>query len=58
MRFVRAFRISLMIVCAALALGIAASALAPEGGNWFYWRGPAADGMAVGDAPLHWGDNP
>ena len=57
MRFVRAFRISLMIVCAALALGIAASALAPEGGNWFYWRGPAADGMAVGDAPLHWGDN-
>jgi outer membrane protein assembly factor BamB len=24
--------------------------------NWSYWRGPAADGMAVGDAPVHWGD--
>jgi outer membrane protein assembly factor BamB len=24
--------------------------------NWPYWRGPAADGMAVGDAPLHWSD--
>ncbi|MGE5198529.1 MAG: PQQ-binding-like beta-propeller repeat protein [Rhodospirillaceae bacterium] len=23
-------------------------------GDWPYWRGPAADGMAVGDAPLHW----
>jgi outer membrane protein assembly factor BamB len=23
---------------------------------WSYWRGPAADGMAVGDAPLHWSD--
>jgi outer membrane protein assembly factor BamB len=25
-------------------------------GDWPYWRGPAADGMAVGDAPLHWSD--
>ena len=25
-------------------------------GEWPYWRGPAADGMAVGDAPLHWSD--
>ncbi len=24
--------------------------------DWPYWRGPAADGMAVGDAPLHWSD--
>ena len=23
---------------------------------WPYWRGPAADGMAVGDAPLNWSD--
>jgi outer membrane protein assembly factor BamB len=23
-------------------------------GDWPYWRGPAADGMAVGDAPLNW----
>ena len=28
----------------------------PESAYWSYWRGPAADGMAVGDAPLHWGD--
>ena len=25
-------------------------------GDWPYWRGPTADGMAVGDAPLHWSD--
>jgi outer membrane protein assembly factor BamB len=25
-------------------------------GDWPYWRGPASDGMAVGDAPLHWSD--
>lgn len=25
-------------------------------GDWYYWRGPAADGMAVGDAPIHWSD--
>jgi outer membrane protein assembly factor BamB len=24
--------------------------------DWPYWRGPAADGMAVGDAPLNWSD--
>ncbi len=29
---------------------------APAEGYWSYWRGPAADGMAVGDAPLHWSD--
>ena len=23
-------------------------------GDWPYWRGPAADGMAVGDAPVRW----
>jgi outer membrane protein assembly factor BamB len=28
----------------------------PEGGFWPYWRGPAADGMAVGDAPVHWSE--
>jgi outer membrane protein assembly factor BamB len=25
-------------------------------GNWPYWRGPEANGMAIGDAPLHWSD--
>ena len=29
---------------------------APAESYWPYWRGPAADGMAVGDAPLHWSD--
>jgi outer membrane protein assembly factor BamB len=44
------------------ALGIAllfwtlAAGFAPADGNWPYWRGPAFDGMAVGDAPLHWSD--
>ncbi len=28
--------------------------LPPADVDWPYWRGPAADGMAVGDAPLHW----
>jgi outer membrane protein assembly factor BamB len=27
-----------------------------SGDNWPYWRGPAADGMAAGDAPLQWSD--
>jgi len=27
---------------------------APADGNWPYWRGPNADGMAPGDAPLTW----
>jgi outer membrane protein assembly factor BamB len=26
------------------------------GGDWAYWRGPNADGMARGDAPLRWSD--
>ncbi len=25
-------------------------------GDWPYWRGPNADGMAVGDAPVKWSD--
>jgi outer membrane protein assembly factor BamB len=47
----------------ALAAGVAAALLAtgtagvgPEETYWPYWRGPAADGMAVGDAPLRWTD--
>ena len=57
MRFVSSFRMALAIVGAALALGTVALGLAPELSTWFYWRGPSTDGMAVGDAPLHWGDN-
>ncbi len=33
-----------------------ASGRQAEVGKWPYWRGPAADGMAVGDAPVHWSD--
>src|SRR3990172_12560040 len=44
----------LTIFASALLIWVFGSALAPEGGNWPYWRGPSADGMAVGDAPLDW----
>ncbi len=30
--------------------------LAAAANDWPYWRGPAATGMAVGDAPLRWSD--
>jgi outer membrane protein assembly factor BamB len=43
-------------LCAAMLFMGFASGLAPDEGNWPYWRGPAADGMAVGGAPLHWSD--
>jgi len=26
-------------------------------GGWPHWRGPNDDGMAAGDAPLHWSDS-
>ncbi len=32
------------------------ASLASDADSWPYWRGPAADGMAVGDAPLKWND--
>jgi outer membrane protein assembly factor BamB len=57
MRAVSITRISLAVFCAALLFVIVALGLGAEGTFWSYWRGPAADGMAVGDAPLHWGDN-
>lgn len=40
----------------ALVFWAPASGRQAEGGNWPYWRGPAADGMAVGDAPVQWSD--
>jgi outer membrane protein assembly factor BamB len=51
-----AHRIVLAAICIALVFWTYASGLVPEAGNWPYWRGPAADGMAVGDAPVHWSD--
>ncbi len=41
---------------AALLFLTCALCFAAGKGDWPYWRGPAADGMAVGDAPLHWSD--
>ncbi len=44
------------IIAIALFSWTLAAGPAPEDGNWPYWRGPAFDGMAFGDAPLHWSD--
>jgi outer membrane protein assembly factor BamB len=55
MRAVPITRIPFILICAALLLATFASGLTPEK-NWFYWRGPNVDGMAVGDAPLNWSD--
>jgi outer membrane protein assembly factor BamB len=41
---------------ASLLFGVVVLGAAPKLEYWSYWRGPAADGMAVGDAPLHWSD--
>jgi outer membrane protein assembly factor BamB len=57
MRGVSISRIILAIVGAAFIFATVALGLAPEGTFWSYWRGSAADGMAVGDAPLNWSDS-
>jgi outer membrane protein assembly factor BamB len=44
------------VIGAVLACCVLAWGLASKESNWPYWRGPAADGMAVGDAPLQWSD--
>src|SRR6185312_7091709 len=36
-----------------MALVLVAAAAAADG-DWPHWRGPNDDGMARGDAPLHW----
>ena len=38
-----------------VALAFVSAALAGDG-DWPHWRGPNDDGMARGDAPLHWSD--
>ena len=46
-----------LIAASVLALGCAAFAAAPSAPDgWARWRGPNNDGMARGDAPLHWSD--
>jgi outer membrane protein assembly factor BamB len=51
-----AFRFSLAVIATTLIFWIFASGFALEDTYWPYWRGPAADGMAIGDAPLSWSD--
>lgn len=47
-------RSSLAAIAVVLLLLVAPTATAPADGDWPYWRGPASDGMAVGDAPVRW----
>lgn len=48
--------LSLAAAGAACLFGALLWGFAPDDGYWPYWRGPAANGMAAGDAPLHWSD--
>ena len=43
------FALTLLSSAVAVTLGA-------DAGSWPYWRGPTANGMAVGDAPLKWSD--
>ena len=60
--FMKAVLTSLLIVLIACTFACAkrepaVQMSAATGANfWPYWRGPAADGIAAGDAPLHWSD--
>lgn len=47
-------RLVVLIFVVVAATAVPYSASGP--GDWPYWRGPNADGMAVGDAPLKWSD--
>jgi len=48
--------VAVAVVATALAMMAVVAGVAPEDRYWPYWRGPAVDGMAVGDAPLKWSD--
>jgi outer membrane protein assembly factor BamB len=39
-----------------LSLALLMPVFAADAGDWPAWRGPDNDGMARGDAPLHWSD--
>jgi outer membrane protein assembly factor BamB len=56
MKFASVFRFSPAVAGTALLFWTLVLGLAPEESYWPYWRGPAANGMAVGDAPLRWSD--
>lgn len=49
-------RLLMAVVGALLVLHSVGARPAPDTTYWPYWRGPAADGMAVGDAPVTWSD--
>lgn len=40
-----------------LTMLLPALAVSEDGSDWPRWRGPENDGMARGDAPLHWSDS-
>ena len=53
----RGILVILLVICAvAIAPGPRLSGAGSGPADWPYWRGPVADGMAVGDAPLSWSD--
>jgi outer membrane protein assembly factor BamB len=49
-------RSSWIAVGTALLFGILTAGFAADESYWPYWRGPAADGMAAGDAAVTWND--
>lgn len=54
MRNITIGRLVLAVVTVVLLAGGLPAGSVPADANWPYWRGPAADGMAVGDAPVNW----
>jgi len=54
MRRRRSVMIRLVCVATAALTWSVAAGSAPGRGDWPYWRGPGADGMAAGDAPQRW----
>jgi outer membrane protein assembly factor BamB len=49
-------KLGILLVVGAVVLALGHGVLGAGPGDWAYWRGPAVDGMAVGDAPLRWSD--
>jgi outer membrane protein assembly factor BamB len=45
-----------LILAVCLTFLILGALVVAADGDWAYWRGPNADGMARGDAPLRWSD--